>query len=74
MTDTVLSGSAVEALRPVLSDLHPATRMVATTADDDNASWQDGAGGGMEVYIVTGDGDWIVLTPGTNGECGGGDC
>lgn len=27
----------------------------------------------MEVYIVTGDGDWIVLTPGTNGECGGGD-
>ena len=36
----------------MLTELHPTTRMVATTGDDDNNSWQDGAGGGMEVYVV----------------------
>jgi hypothetical protein len=71
VTNSMLSFSALRALRPLLEDLHPATRMVATTGDDDNSSWQDGAGGGMEVYVVGGDGEWVLLTPGTNGECGG---
>ncbi len=61
----------LEALRAPLTELDPATRMVATTGDDDNGNWQDGTGGGHEVYVVTGDGDWTLLTPGTNGECGG---
>ncbi len=73
VTGSVLAGLAVEALRPVVTELHPDTRMVATTADDDGHSWQDGSGSGMEVYVVGTDGEWILLTPGTNGECGGGD-
>jgi len=73
VTDSVLASRAVEALRPLIAELHPSTRMVATTADDDGHSWQDGSGSGMEVYVVGTDGEWILLTPGTNGECGGGD-
>lgn len=62
----------LEALRAPLSELDPGTRLVATTADDDSGDWQEGTGGGHEVYIVRGDGDWTLLTPGTNGDCGGG--
>jgi hypothetical protein len=61
----------LEALRAPLRELDPATRLVATTGDDDSGDWQDGTGGGHEVYIVRADGDWRLLTPGTNGECGG---
>ena len=71
VTGRTLGFSATNALRPMLTELHPTTRMVATTGDDDNNSWQDGAGGGMEVYVVGDDGEWTLLTPGTNGECGG---
>ena len=73
ITDTVLSSRAIDALRPAIQDLHLDTRMVATTNDDDGHSWQDGSGSGMEVYVVGTDGEWILLTPGTNGECGGGE-
>ncbi len=62
----------LDALRAPLSELDPSTRMVATTADDDSGNWHEGTGGGHEVYIVRGDGDWTLLTPGTNGDCGGG--
>jgi hypothetical protein len=71
VTDAILTGRMVDALRPVLQDLHPSTRMVATTGDDDGNSWQDGSGSGMEVYVVGTNAEWILLTPGTNGECGG---
>jgi hypothetical protein len=45
--------------------------MVALTADDDNYSLEDGDGSGHEIYATDGGGIWTVLTPGTNGECGG---
>lgn len=61
----------LNALRAPLTELDPTTRMVATTGDDDFGRWQDGTGGGHEVYVVRGDGDWTLLSPGTNGECGG---
>jgi len=61
----------VDGLRAPLTELDPTTRMVATTADDDGGDWQNGSGGGHEVYIVRADGAWTLLTPGTNGECGG---
>jgi len=61
----------VDGLRAPLVELDRSTRLVATTADDDGGNWQDGSGGGHEVYIIRSDGDWTLLTPGTNGECGG---
>ena len=61
----------VTALRAPLTELDTTTRLVATTADDDGGTWQDGGGGGHEVYIVRADGEWTLLTPGVNGECGG---
>jgi hypothetical protein len=72
-----LSGSPVDpvgldALRPILSELHSGSRMVATIGDNDGGSWQDGSDGGIEVYIVTATGDWLLLTPGSGGDCGGG--
>jgi len=61
----------LQALRAPLTELDPETRLVATTGDDDSGDWQDGTGGGHEVYIIRGDGDWTLLSPGTNGDCGG---
>ena len=61
----------LDVLRAPLTELAPTTRMIATTGDDDNGSWQDGDGGGHEVYVVRDDGVWMLLSPGTNGECGG---
>ncbi|MCO4773651.1 MAG: hypothetical protein KDA24_26700 [Deltaproteobacteria bacterium] len=69
---TPYTSRQLDALRAPLTELDPQTRMVATTGDDDNGNWQDGSNGGHEVYVVRGDGDWTVMTPGTNGECGGG--
>jgi len=60
------------ALRSVVTELHPDQRLVALTADDDNNSWRDGAGSGIEIFAVTGDGEWFPLTPGTGHDCGGG--
>jgi len=70
------SGDAYDAdelavLRALVTELNDSTRMVTTSADDDSFSWQDGDGGGHEVSAYDADGDQLVLTPGTNGQCGG---
>ena len=70
-TGELLEPRALQALRSRVSELHPENRMVATIGDDDGGTWQDGGNGGLEVYIVTATGDWILLTPGTGGDCGG---
>jgi len=59
------------AIRSQVTELAPSTRIVATTADDDGHDWQANQDHGHEAYIETADGDWFLLTPGTNGECGG---
>ena len=56
----------------VVTELSSTTRMVTVTSDDDNQSYQDGASGGMEVWVRTETGNFTVVTPGTGGECGGG--
>ncbi len=63
--------SQIEALRPVLGELHPGARMVAVAGDDDGGDWQDGGGSGLEVYVEGSGGDWFLLTPGRGGDCGG---
>ncbi|MEC8425048.1 MAG: MopE-related protein, partial [Myxococcota bacterium] len=70
-TGTAYSIAEAEALRSVVGELHPGTRMVALTADDDGGSYEDGDTYGHEVYASDEGGTWTVLTPGTNGECGG---
>jgi hypothetical protein len=72
-----LSGDAIDprgiaALRPILGELHSSSRMVATTGDNDGGEWQQGSNGGLEVYVVSAAGDWVLLTPGGGGNCGGG--
>jgi hypothetical protein len=67
----VYGDEAVAAMRTVIDELHPVTRIVATVGDDDNGTWQDGGGGGHEVYAVGSDGTWVLLTPGSGGDCGG---
>jgi subtilisin-like proprotein convertase family protein len=59
------------ALRWTVSEQSALVRMVAMTADDDSGSWQGGDGYGHEVYAYDADGELLILTPGTNGECGG---
>lgn len=68
---TTYSSAQVEALRTVVSELATSTRMVAVTADDDNADWDTDMVSGHEVYIRGALGTWVLLTPGTNGDCGG---
>tara|TARA_B000000557_G_scaffold218789_1_gene186332 strand:- start:667 stop:1434 length:768 start_codon:yes stop_codon:yes gene_type:complete len=69
--DQVFTGEQIAAIRGQITDLAPSTRIVATTSDDDSNNWQEDQQGGHEVYIETAEGDWFLLTPGTNGECGG---
>ena len=71
-TEAPYSAAQMRALRSRLTELHPDTRMVALTADDDNGNYHGGARWGHEVYIEDARGDWVLLSPGTNGECGGG--
>ena len=71
-TGAPIDPRGLDSLRPRLSELHPASRMVATIADNDGNDWQNGAGGGLEVYIVGSGGDWRLLTPGVGGDCGAG--
>ncbi|MDE0883433.1 MAG: DUF4215 domain-containing protein, partial [Myxococcota bacterium] len=66
------SPQQMNVLRGRLSELHSGSRMVALTADDDGNSFQAGGRYGHEVYILDSAGLWVVLSPGTNGECGGG--
>jgi hypothetical protein len=60
-------------MRGFVSELHPGVRMVVTVGDDDRGDWQDGGGGGLEVYAVQRDGPWFLLTPGSGEDCGGGE-
>jgi len=71
-TSTAYTATQLTALRSVVTELSSTTRMVATTSDDDSASYQDGDSGGMEVWVRSETGNFTVITPGTNGECGGG--
>lgn len=57
-------------VRQQIRALHPDTALVAATADDDGFSYQDGAQSGHEVSIQDEDGGWLLLSPGTNGNCG----
>ena len=70
-TGTAYTATQAAALRTIVTELHPDTRIVTVTADDDGGSYEDGDGYGHEVYAQDSDGNWTVLTPGTNGECGG---
>lgn len=65
------SRDEVEALAVQMRELHGDTRLVASSNDDDGGTWQDGSGGGLEVYALAADGSWFLLTPGRGGECGG---
>ena len=70
-TGATYSAAQISALRTIVTELSSSTRLVAVTADDDNYSYQDGDVSGHEVYAKGETGGWVLLTPGTNGECGG---
>jgi hypothetical protein len=72
-TGQAFTAAQLDAIRGVITQLGADTRMVASTADDDGASYAGGDGGGHEVYVKGTSGSWTLLTPGTNGECGGED-
>jgi len=63
----------VDAMRSAIEELSVTTRMVANTADDDNGDWQNTMMSGHEVYIMGASMMWTLLTPGSDGECGGSD-
>ena len=69
---TIYSASQTAAIRGLVAELSSTTRMVAVTGDDDYGNYQAGGGHGHEVYVMGSSGEWKLLTPGTNGECGGG--
>jgi hypothetical protein len=71
-TGETLNEDAVAALRSHITLLHPGSRMVATIGDNDGGNWQESGGGGHEVYVASDQGDWLLLTPGRGGDCGGG--
>jgi len=59
------------ALRQVVSEQSATVRLVAITADDDSYDWQTDGLYGHEVYAYDVAGELLILTPGTNDECGG---
>ncbi len=67
----VYTDAQIAALRTIVSTLHPSTRIVATTSDDDNGNYQSDGSGGHEVYARGVSNVWTLLTPGEDGECGG---
>ena len=70
-TGNVYTAAELVTLRSLVTELSNDTRMVAVTADDDGHSYQDNpTGGGHEVFIRSEVGAFLVITPGTNGECG----
>ena len=71
-TGTVYTAAQVEAIRSIVTELHSDTRMVVTTADDDNYDYHSGSPYGHEVYVQAGGSGYTLLSPGTNGDCGGG--
>ncbi|MCA9715631.1 MAG: hypothetical protein KC468_13215, partial [Myxococcales bacterium] len=66
------TAAQIEALRDLISELHPTTRIVALTSDDDNGGYQNNLTTGHEVYLKGKDPNWFLLTPGEDGNCGGG--
>lgn len=72
VTGAVIDPRGVAALRPIVQELHSSSRMVATISDNDGGEWSQGGSGGLEGYIVSASGDWILLTPGDGGDCGAG--
>lgn len=72
-TGVAFTAAQLDAMRAVVTELHPVSRMVATIGDNDGGDWQGGSNGGLEVYVVGAEGEWHLLTPGAGGECGGGD-
>lgn len=68
-TGSVYTEEQVDALRDIFTELHSATRMVGSLADDDSTvstpvPYHD-------LWIVNDEGVELLLTPGFNGECGG---
>jgi len=61
----------MDAIRSVVTELNPATRMVALTSDDDSGDYQNDMSGGHEVYIQGQSMGLILLTTGEDGQCGG---
>ena len=71
-TEELIAFEDMHRLRLLVQEIHPETRLVATTADDDNRDLAGGQAQGHEVYIrSSGEEEWFNLTRGTNGECGG---
>ncbi|MEZ4442391.1 MAG: fibrinogen-like YCDxxxxGGGW domain-containing protein [Polyangiaceae bacterium] len=70
-TSIPFSEAQLDALRGAISELSTTTRMVAVTADDDNLDWSRDMMGGHEVYVQGASLGYTLLTPGTNGDCGG---
>ena len=71
-TLAVYTAEQTDALRAVIHELSVTTRMVAVTADDDDGDWQNTMLSGHEVYIMGTSMAWTLLTPGSDGDCGGG--
>lgn len=72
LSQTVYTAEQIDALRGAIEELSTTTRMVAVTADDDNGDWQTTMMSGLEVYIKGASMNWVLLTPGEDGDCGGG--
>jgi hypothetical protein len=72
LTEEVYSEAQIAALRSVIDELSTTTRMVAVTADDDAGDWQTTMTAGHEVYIRGASMSLVLLTPGEDGDCGGG--
>lgn len=71
-TGELLTSAQLAALRQVVVELHPSSRMVAVISDNDDGDLQDGGDRGHEVYIKSAAGGWSLLSSGANGDCGGG--
>ena len=68
-TGQVYTAEQMDALRTQVDQLSTASRIVATTADDDGAVDEDLANG-HEVFAYDAGGVEMLLTPGEDGDCG----
>ncbi len=71
-TGKPFTAAQLTALRGLVTELGNDTRQVASVADDDAGDWENSQSGGHEVYVQGSDAAWKLLSPGENGECGGG--
>jgi len=72
LTNASYTTAQMDVLRALISELGATTRMVAVTSDDDNGNWQNTQTSGHEVYVKGSAQSWTLLTPGEDGDCGGG--